>query len=302
VRCWGRNDFGQCTVPALLGTPVEIVAGGLHTGVRYADGRIQLWGWNDFGKCTPPEHLGIVSQLAAASGYHTLAIESTPLCKPHPNAVRWNKEDGGNGHWYARNENGLGWPEARDAAEALGGYLATPTTAEENAFITPLVDDKGFNVYHLGGFRTGTQWQWITGEPWSFTNWYPGEPNNATGNEIYLSSWVEPGTWNDNFPEYVSASLVEWDHFDGIDCDGNGECDFAEISAVPGLDLNRDAVLDRCQCIADVVADGAVNGVDLARILNDWGQIDSSSDIDLDGIVGGTDLAIVLSSWGDCSP
>ena len=51
-----------------------------------------------------------------------------------------------------------------------------------------------------------------------------------------------------------------------------------------------------------MVVDGAVNGVDLARILNDWGQIDSSSDIDMDGIVGGTDLAIVLSSWGDCSP
>jgi hypothetical protein len=301
VRCWGRNDYGQCTVPTLSGTPVELATGSLHTGVRYADGRVQLWGSNDAGQCDVPKDIGVVSQLVAG-GSHTLAIESAPLCRPHPAAVRWSPREGGNGHWYARNEAPLPWSESRRAAESLGGHLATPTTAEENAFITPMLDATQLNVHHLGGLRAGKNWQWITGEPWSYTNWYPGEPNNATGNEIYLASWVIPGTWNDVYPEYAAPSIIEWELFDGTDCDGNGDCDFAEISTTPGLDLNRDTVLDRCQCIADVVVDGSVDAVDLARVINDWGLTQSAADIDADGVVAASDLAIILASWGTCTP
>jgi hypothetical protein len=222
-------------------------------------------------------------------------------CLPHPNARQWRVEDGGNGNWYARIGTVVLWPEARLAAEQLGGHLATPTTAAENAFVATVAIDGYFNVQHLGAQRDGSGWRWITGEPWSYTNWYPGEPNNATGDEIYLATWITPGTWNDIYPEYAAGFIVEWELAD-LDCDGNGECDAAEISAAPGLDLNRDAKLDRCQCIADVVADGVVNGVDLASVINDWGLADSPADIDRNGSVGGSDLAIVLSAWGPCAP
>ncbi len=57
------------------------------------------------------------------------------------------------------------------------GYLATPTTPEENAFVTslrPLILDTGA---YLGGIQVDTSggnadgWAWVTGEPWSYTNW-----------------------------------------------------------------------------------------------------------------------------------
>jgi hypothetical protein len=51
-----------------------------------------------------------------------------------------------------------------------------------------------------------------------------------------------------------------------------------------------------------VVVDGVVNGVDLARVINDWGLTRSPADIDADGIVAGSDLAILLASWGTCTP
>jgi len=222
-------------------------------------------------------------------------------CLPYPTARQWRVEDGGNGNWYARIDTVVLWPEARLAAEQLGGHLATPTTAEENDFVGALSMDGYFNVKHLGAQTVGKTWQWITGESWSYTNWYPGEPNNATGNEIYLATWITPGTWNDIYPEYAAGYLVEWELSD-LDCDSDGACDLAQIAANPGLDINRDHVLDRCQCIADVVADGAVNGVDLARVINDWGLTQSSADIDGDGIVAGADLAIILASWGPCAP
>lgn len=56
-------------------------------------------------------------------------------------------------------------------------------------------------------------------------------------------------------------------------------------------------------CPADVVADGTVNGADLAIILNFWGTDGSAFagvDVDGNGIVNGADIAVVLNAWGDC--
>lgn len=222
-------------------------------------------------------------------------------CLPYPTARQWRIEDGGNGNWYARIDTGVLWPQAKLAAERLGGHLATPTTEAENAFVGALSMDGYFNVKHLGGLKIGNKWQWITGEPWSFSNWYPGEPNNNGGIEIYLATWVTPGTWNDIYLEYAAGYLVEWELAD-LDCDSDGACDRTEIASNPGLDLNRDHVLDTCQCIADVVSDGAVDGADLARVISDWGMSSSVADINADGIVAGADIAIVLASWGPCAP
>ena len=164
-----------------------------------------------------------------------------------------------------------------------------------------IATDGNVNVKHLGGIRDGDTWRWITGEPWSYINWYPGEPNNLNGIEIYLATWVIPGTWNDIYPAYAAGYIVEWEPL-MADCDGNGICDFVQIAQQPNLDVNGDATLDQCQCIADVVADGVVDAVDLARVLNDWGSPNSSGDIDRNGIVDASDLAYVLSTWGPCHP
>ncbi|MFM7134616.1 MAG: lectin-like protein, partial [Planctomycetota bacterium] len=190
--------------------------------------------------------------------------------------------------------------EARVRTEKLGGHLATLTSQAENDFVMPLCQPgEGLSSW-LGGQRAGDGWNWVTGEKWAFTNWSPGEPNNTYGAEYYLISWIDGVTWNDG-GAYSGTFIVEWS-VSAIDCDGNDICDLDEIAKSPGLDLNEDGVIDGCQCIADVVVDGEVNGVDLARILNDWGTASAWADIDRDGLVGGTDLAIVLSGWGSCSP
>jgi hypothetical protein len=237
--------------------------------------------------------------FAALSAFASFAAHAD--CSPHPSAVLWRTEDGGNGHYYARIGQSLTWNAAKIEAELLGGHLATITSAAENAFVSSVANVGPIAPCHFGGVKLKGAWTWITGEPWGYSNWYIGEPNNQGGHENWLLFYSASGFWNDMEPNYVAEWLVEWSEA-LVDCNSNGACDGDEIVKNPGLDLNQDGVLDSCQCIADVVVDGAVNGVDLARILNDWGQIDSSSDIDLDGIVGGTDLAIVLSSWGDCSP
>ncbi|QEG35958.1 lectin-like protein [Bythopirellula goksoeyrii] len=161
--------------------------------------------------------------------------------------VRWEIADGGNGHWYEVFQgptdsyfNGvqrvINWPEAQLNAQAQGGYLATVTSSEENEFVFSLTDSPsnwqtdGIGNYFgawLGAFQEPeTQdptagWQWITGEPFAFANWHPGEPNDLFGqideNRIaFFASESSTGQrsafWNDEQATrlIVTAYVVEY--------------------------------------------------------------------------------------------
>jgi len=144
------------------------------------------------------------------------------VCKAVP--VEWSVDDGGNGHFYEAVvvTAGINWAYANAAAVTAGRYLATITSAEENAFVYALVSsDSSFWTVGLGGESVGPwlggfqpggspepdgNWQWVTGELFAYTNWAQYEPNNYRGIEHYLSFYnATPNsmapTWND-IPDY----------------------------------------------------------------------------------------------------
>ena len=47
--------------------------------------------------------------------------------QPYPNAVYWDPEDGGNGHWYLFISEEWSWVDANNFAESAGGHLAATT-------------------------------------------------------------------------------------------------------------------------------------------------------------------------------
>ncbi|MCX7771093.1 MAG: CSLREA domain-containing protein, partial [Proteobacteria bacterium] len=128
----------------------------------------------------------------------------------------------GTGHWYepVYVPGGITWDAAKVAAEAEGGYLATITSAEENNFVFGLVNDPAYfiEIYgpYIGGFQpAGSEepaggWTWVTGEPWVYTNWNEGEPNNYLGieNALHLLSNVR---WNDlRTDESMKGYIIEY--------------------------------------------------------------------------------------------
>ncbi len=109
-----------------------------------------------------------------------------------------------NSYAFISSNRAISWKNAKIASESItyngvNGHLATVTSESENKFI---VD----NVYILANGAwtwlgatdqvTEGKWEWVSGEPWNYSNWDVGQPDNAN-NEDYLH-YVDGGTWNDN--------------------------------------------------------------------------------------------------------
>ena len=262
----------------------------------------------------------------------SLAIASGALAQ---NAVQWRVEDGGNGHWYRLELTYAEWDQARLAADSIGGHLATITSAGENSFIQSLTSQAPPADYYLGGFRQNQScdlaaWTWITGESFEFSAWGVwgnAEPDcigwSCQGYSVGCGLVAEIigrpdqganfGKWNDESKGIywqgnliAGQSIVEW----SADCNSDGIVDYGQIRSGELADANGNYIPDCCEstppcgpCLADVDGSGAVNGVDLAAILNTWGTSGGKypgADVNSDGIVNGADLAEVLNSWGPC--
>jgi len=157
--------------------------------------------------------------LAAASFFIVCLFTSISSAEP----VRWEIAAGGNGHLYdvVLVGTAMTWDDARTRAQAIGsGWdLATITSAEESAFVKNLFNnDPSFFIPTtscvgsnctgpwIGGFSVfGTNnFQWVTGEAVTFTDWGPSEPF-GNGDAITYADFSSPFgdgsgiAWND-FP------------------------------------------------------------------------------------------------------
>ena len=124
------------------------------------------------------------------------------------------------GHRYEIFHDTLTWEEAKAACEAKGGHLATIASPEEQAAIEALNTQN--DRLWIGGSRNAAgQWCWVTGEPWVYTNWGEGEPNNSSNvvaGESCVAVW--PSKWNDlaNSNKYEQSGYVcEWETSDAVE-------------------------------------------------------------------------------------
>jgi len=128
---------------------------------------------------------------------------------PSASAHQWSASVGGNTHYYEVVENPtLSWNDARDYAVDRGGHLAVPTTTAEDTFITSFVP-LGAQPY-IGGYKQNNTWQWITAEPFIYTDWAATQPDNFNGQEDKIQMVHNNGTWNDTRSTDLNPFVVEY--------------------------------------------------------------------------------------------
>ncbi|NVK02375.1 MAG: tandem-95 repeat protein, partial [Oceanospirillaceae bacterium] len=150
----------------------------------------------------------------------------------------------GNGHFYEVVETLSTWTEAKALAESrtfygMQGYLATITSAEENAFIATKL---GAEDVWIGASDATTEgaWTWVTGPEagtqffsqnladtvgpkgtdvnGEYSNWNDGEPNNSGSNEDAAEYYANSTKWNDLPSDSANAKnfvLVEYGGMSG---------------------------------------------------------------------------------------
>ena len=155
-------------------------------------------------------------------------------------AVEWRVADGGNGHWYQRETNGMTWDAARAFSQARGGDLVSLEAAGEWQWVSANVPG---SFYLVGGYQRADAtsvsegWTWLTGSPIS------GLQTNFDDNPCGFGSAVE-----DHQQDYIEmVGAVIGDINSGLvgSCTDDGARPFLiEWSA----DCNNDGIVDYGQC------------------------------------------------------
>lgn len=148
-----------------------------------------------------------------------LSMSSSLFAAP----VQWTVASGGNGHWYEVVNQPRLWDDAVAYAAShpyngMPGYLVSITSAAEKDFLVSQFG--GVQMYGIGltdRVQEGV-WRWQSGEPYLFTFWATGEPNNAGAGEDYAAmNWQHavqpqpqpPGSWND-LPNLANPYIFEY--------------------------------------------------------------------------------------------
>lgn len=117
-----------------------------------------------------------------------------------------------NGHCYEFVPGSLPWASAESDCVAWGGHLVSISSADEQAFVSTIVDDEVSDAamppgawIGLGKASASAPYAWTDGEPLSFTNWATGSP---TGKECVFMYTDKLGNRWDDFQCIVNAPHV----------------------------------------------------------------------------------------------
>ncbi|MBR2646206.1 MAG: C-type lectin domain-containing protein [Clostridia bacterium] len=102
-----------------------------------------------------------------------------------------------NGHYYTVHSVRVSdYLDAQRYCNAAGGYLASVSSAEENAFLAQLISETGYDSAYIGLSDTYAEgrWVWATGEAKSYENWTT-EPSTETDEGDYTVLSAD-GAWS----------------------------------------------------------------------------------------------------------
>ncbi len=186
-----------------------------------------------------------------------------------------------NGHYYSVINLGLIWTDASDYCKRLGGHLATVTDSKEQEFVEKLATDR--DRYWLGGtdVRINGQWNWVTGEAWSYTNWIEGHIDTSRSDYMFYSSEDKGWSAGSNYVlSYGSSSsyetigfICEWDSAEQLanvnlrgDANGDGKISIKDATWIQQYQAGLRKLESKGLKAADADCDGVITVKDATKV------------------------------------
>ncbi len=156
---------------------------------------------------------------AAALPTFTPGPTITPTILPTATLFKGTR-DVVSGHWYLVSTTPRSWLTSQEYCAGMGAHLVTIESARENQFVYSLAPETwlGASMENDSG-----AWSWVSGEPFQFRAWAPGEPHSCPAAETcqpapYLA-FASPqfgavaavsSQWS-NVPAAERLFVCEWD-------------------------------------------------------------------------------------------
>lgn len=168
------------------------------------------------------------------------------------------------------------WANAQNACVAAGGHLATITNVQEQSVVSAVQNTAQNPWIGLADELVEGSFGWVTGEPLTYTNWNPGQPDGADPEDCVnlfssaLATGGNAGTWNDtscNFIGFTEGRICEL----AANTCGDG---FLQTSRGEQCDDKNGALFDGCtpQCRTETIffseyveGTGTIKAVEIAN-------------------------------------
>jgi gliding motility-associated-like protein len=133
-------------------------------------------------------NIAAIDAAMSAGGYILLNVQGQPCSR-----------------YFYNNNPTSNWNTASSQASAIGGFLVSINSAQENAAVLAAAQGQGFSGGIWIGFTDQVSegnWVWTNGSSNSYTNWNGSEPSNSGGFPCYNDEdgaimQLSNGLWND---------------------------------------------------------------------------------------------------------
>jgi methionine-rich copper-binding protein CopC len=178
-----------------------------------------------------------------------------------------------NGHSYLLTDSSSAWQNAEAMAVSLGGHLTAINSQAENTWLNQTFSGNGEFWTGLNDYASKGTWAWSTGEPVTYNNWYPGQPDDSGGNEDAAKMYTG-GQWDDVSGGTGLLGVIEV--AGATDTDGDGLVD--SLDPYPNDPLNAfdlraagpDGLFDTADDVVyRVYTTGYVNGLSAPFVIAD---------------------------------
>lgn len=112
-----------------------------------------------------------------------------------------------NGSHYYCSIGGLNWTSAQAVCQSYGGNLAVINSEAENQFLASVIPLSSAWI-GCSDLASEGNFQWVNGDPLTYTNWYAGQPNNYN-NSQHCVELLDDGQWNDQYPSLGLEYIME---------------------------------------------------------------------------------------------